>query len=301
MKQSTAVVTAADAGYFDLLDGLLASLEAAALPMGFSICIFDLGLTQEQREALQARVSAIVSPDWALDFPGRERAPAWFGAMVNRPFLPRIFPGFQTYLWLDSDCWVQEGNCLPELVEAAAGGEMALVLESFGPEEFVYQLPQADGTVRELPISEARIRSNLADCYRRCFGADKAHHAQDAVMNSGVFALRGDSPVWDVWAKYLALGLRGGAVHKLVEQQALNLAYLEGKIAVRPMPTRYNWNMTTRHPTADVANRRLLEPETRLQIDIVHLTDIKGLRTLVLPSLDGRRVKVPLHYRRFKG
>jgi hypothetical protein len=107
--------------------------------------------------------------------------------------------------------------------------------------------------------------------------------------------------VWNVWREYLTAGLRGGALHKLVEQQALNLAYLEGKIAVRPMPLRYNWNMTTHHPIADVAARRLLEPDTLQPLGIVHLTDIKGLRTLPLSSLDRRLVKVPLHYRRFKG
>jgi hypothetical protein len=300
-KPRVAIVTAGDSGYFPLLEDLLASLEAARLPAQFVLCAFDLGLTSEQRAQLLARGCRLVQAGWSLDFPGRSAAPAWFGAMVNRPFLPDHFPGFDVYLWIDSDAWVQEPGCLIELVSAASLDEgIALVIEQIGRGTSV-RIPQPDGGVRVLHFSEANIRKNLEACYRECFGPEKAHYANEAVTNSGVFALRRESPVWQTWREYLAFGLRKGAKHKLVEQQALNLAFLEGHIAVRDMPARFNWNVTTCHPMLDWAAGKLVEPTgEHLPLGIVHLTDVKRLRGLRLETTSGQTLNVPLKYRDFQ-
>ncbi|MGA2231840.1 MAG: hypothetical protein ABSH22_13155, partial [Tepidisphaeraceae bacterium] len=186
---------AGNEGYFDLVNDLLASLEAARLGPRFQVCVFDLGFTPAQLRLLEARVHTIVIPGWCIDFPLRATAPSWYRAMVNRPFLPRCFPGYDTYVWLDADTWVQRGDCILDLVAKAAGGKIALVYEAFGP-PVTMTIQMADGTVRRGQISEQTVRAALAQCYTICFGPAAAVHAKGPLTNSGVFAIRGDSPVW---------------------------------------------------------------------------------------------------------
>ena len=95
------VVSAADSGYFPLLQD--AVLSVRALSPEVAIGILDLGLLAHQREWLAERVTHLVQPGWDVDFPGRDRAPQAFQAQVARPFLPRHFPGYEMYFWLDAD------------------------------------------------------------------------------------------------------------------------------------------------------------------------------------------------------
>lgn len=296
-----AIVTAANENYFDLVDGLVESLHAARLSSRFQICIFDLGFTPAQRANLESRVRTVVTPGWCIDFPLRATAPTWYRAMVNRPFLPWCFPGYDTYLWLDADTWVQQGDVLPEIVAGAATGNIALVFEAFGPPvTMTIELP--DGTVRRGQISEQTVRAALAQCYTICFGPAAAVHAAGPLTNSGVFAIRADSPVWGVWQEYLTRGLRNMRVrHKLVEQQALNLAVIEGAAPVTRLPFRFNWNITTAHPLVDTQRRLLVDPkDVQCPLGIVHLNDLKSIKSLSLRSVDGRSLDVPLGYKQFR-
>jgi hypothetical protein len=36
-----------------------------------------------------------------------------------KPRLPTIFPGFDTYIWIDADCWVQGACVIGKLADAA--------------------------------------------------------------------------------------------------------------------------------------------------------------------------------------
>jgi len=297
--QKVAICTAGNARFFEHLDGLIASLEASSLPKTWQVCLFDVGLTVPQRVNFESRGVKVVSPEWSLDFPHRQAIPPWFKAMVNRPFLPQHFPGFEVYLWLDADTWVQNPACLFDLVHQARSGAVALVIEKFGPPR-KYRWVQRDGQLCELELSEPMARENIEKCYRLCFGPDKAHHAQGPITNSGVLAIRSDSPAWSAWQHYLAIGLRPGAIHVLVEQQALNLAYLEGRIAVESMPLTHNWNMTTFHPLLDPSRGLLVDLSDRTTpVGIVHVTDLKKLDQMDLQTTRGESVAVPLLYREF--
>ena len=67
----------------------------------------------------------LVAPGWDFDFPGRESAPNYLKAEFSRPFLPRHFPGYEMYFWLDADAWVQEWRAVDIYCAAAAKGAPA--------------------------------------------------------------------------------------------------------------------------------------------------------------------------------
>src|ERR1700722_15684093 len=116
----TTIVTASDADFYPLLRGLLASLEdrrPAAQP-ALPVTVLDVGLLPEQVAALRETVN-VVAPGWMADFPGRENFGQWFQAMIARPYLSKIVSGYDLYIWLDADAWVQDYQVIQILSDAA--------------------------------------------------------------------------------------------------------------------------------------------------------------------------------------
>jgi hypothetical protein len=297
-SHSVAIVTAGDDEYFSLLDSFLASIEAAQVSDNFKICVFDLGLTPEQRSNVQSRTQSVLVPEWTLDFPNRQTVPIGLQAMYERPFLTRYFAGFETYLWIDADTWVQDRNCLLDYVNAAQDGRIALTPEQFDSPHG-YRAVQGRRTVRQFVIAEKSVRDHIQDCYKNCFGPDKSRYAFGPLANSGIMSLRGDSPIWKTWQQYLATGLSDGHIHRLVEQQAMNLAIQENAVAVKLMPARCNWNLAARHPALDPFLGRLVDPADGAPLGMIHLTDLKIYQSVVLPMVGGGMARVPLRYRQF--
>ena len=55
----------------------------------------------------------IKSAEWDIEVPefkvkGRE----WLKSQVSRAFLPKYFPNYEKYLWIDCDAWVNDWNCI---------------------------------------------------------------------------------------------------------------------------------------------------------------------------------------------
>src|ERR1700744_4328903 len=123
---SALVVSAADERYASLLIDLVQSVYAAAIP-DLQIGYLDLGLSDNTRSALQPFVHTNAKPVWPFR-PHRifDAQPRYLSRAV-RPFLPKYFPGYDTYVWLDADCWVQDRVALLSLISMTAGGAIAAV------------------------------------------------------------------------------------------------------------------------------------------------------------------------------
>ncbi|MBV8493759.1 MAG: hypothetical protein JO162_09815, partial [Alphaproteobacteria bacterium] len=119
------IASAADSGYFPLLQDAVASVRA--LNRDVAIGVLDLGLAAAERDWLQEHAARVVRPDWDVDFPGRERTPETLKAQVARPFLPRHFPGHEMYFWLDADAWLQEWRIVELYCKAAGRDKLAIV------------------------------------------------------------------------------------------------------------------------------------------------------------------------------
>jgi len=271
--------TASDAKYFSLCSDLIASIRAAhgELPR---MCVLDVGLRPEQLAELRKSVELVIEPTWEL---GRnENYPPWFRAMTSRPFLPKYTSGAEIIVWMDSDAWVQTWRPLENLIDASRSGALAIVEEQFGP-GFAVTVPTPTGTTLYRYTAES-VKANLRRCYEQCFGPDIAAAYGDLpAFNSGVFALRCDSPIWDTWRDTVASGLRGG-FHMLVEQQALSIAIRQGRVPVALQPPEANWICVHELPWFDPVNRRFNVPRKDIPLGVVHLTDAKNYRRLPVPN-----------------
>jgi hypothetical protein len=291
------VVTAGDSLYRELLEDLVCSLLDGDAPCGHAVGLLDVGLQRAEVERFAARGVIVVEPGWDIAVPEVVKQRGWFRAMTARPNLPKHFPGYDVYLWIDADAWVQDRAVIGELAAAAAAGRMAIVAETYAAEGVVFEAPGADGTPARFRVSEQAVREGLRQCYA-LFGPHAEQHAQGPIFNSGVFALRGDSPSWGWWSRYLAFGLQRGS-NKLIEQQALSLAIIEGRIPHVLMPRRCNWNVGAELPILDAQAGRFLTPDGEA-IAIMHLQELKQVAAQTLRDTDGRMVRLPITGRAFR-
>jgi len=146
---SVIIVSAADAKYWELLDDLIRSVRAGELARGFAFGVLDVGLLPEQRRRLEELGVTVAEPGWDFAVPWREKLPDHARSLHARPFLPRYFPGYEIYLWIDADAWVQDDRVLAYFIDAARAGKLAIVPETDRGYWTLYKPPKLWGRTRK--------------------------------------------------------------------------------------------------------------------------------------------------------
>ena len=299
--RNATIVSAADAGYFDLLKGLVSSIRDKREGRDIALSVLDLGLEDDHRAWLTSHNAVIVEPGWDFDVPAAMKAPSHFRALLARPFLPLYFPGHDVYLHIDSDAWVQDWRAVETYLVAASGGQLAITP----------QIDRACNTNYKRPRPYRRTQNYRS--FKWSYGWKTADRlGRNPILNSGVFALPADAPHWALWEKAIRAALerktilpRKGWPHlhfKLVEQTAMNRVVFGGAPATF-LPATCNWFCALAAPKFDDKKKLLVEPHAPHQpIGIVHLAgeDFQN-RPFTLQSLDGERVETRLRYDDIRG
>lgn len=277
---TTIVCTAADAGYFGLLRDLVTSLEKRAADQPHVLGVLDLGLSAEQQAWLADKGARLVVPGWDFDFPSRAEQPEHFRSQIARAFLPKHFPGFEVYVWLDSDTWVQDGAVIKWLVHAAQNGTMAVTEE----------LHQAYDKVHD--------QKDLVQKYtliRQCFSqAEADQYGLTPSVNSGVFAMRGDAPHWAIWGEEMRQFLHRFNT-RFVDQLTLERVVHAHRLPVTYMPARANWVVSQATPAFCPDRGMLVEPLPPYDpIWLLHLTLGSKDIEFPIPMTDGRQLYLNL-------
>lgn len=290
------IITAANASYFNLLKGLIASILANHPDSNIELNLLDIGLTAEQHQQISPIFKTIINPDWNFEFPEKNELPVWFKALTARPFLPQYFPGYEIYIWLDADTWVQNWQAVELLIHISQQGHLAIIEETFG-KSLSIQYTNQNQQNAIFSISPESIQRNILSCYHQAYGEEIAlKYAKLPPINCGVFAMRGDVSFWQIWSQYLHQGLQRKA-HKLIEQQAFNLAIRQGKVSAHFLPTWCNWLLIHQLPWWNPESRKFVVPGNPSQeIGILHLADLKQFARLTFTTVSGGFEKVPITY-----
>jgi len=261
-KAKIIIISGADSAYSRLLSGLLASIENHARIDKIDIGTFDFGLDGVFKMSLKRRGLSVVAPDW--DYPlklFREKPPAYFKAMTTRPNLRRHFPGYDVYLWIDADAWVQDWAAVRLYVDAALRSGFSAT-------------PEVDRSYSEHYASGPVIRWRY-DCYRTCFDTAVAERLSPLpIVNCGVFAARVDAPHWDVWSRTLReIFERLKEPYFYAEQTALNYIIRNSDFETAFLPSTCNWMCNRALPLCSEDGAILLEPQPPFnRIGIIHMT-----------------------------
>ncbi len=276
VSEQIIAITGGDAGYFDLMKDCIGSLRATPEGRALSLGVLDCGLTQEQRDWCVGQGADVVVPGWDFDFPGRDGLKDGYKALTARPFLPRYFPGFALYLWIDGDCWVQQADAISLFLAAARTGALAVA-------------PEIHRSMRHYHHAWGEFSAVCGQAYEACFGRDTAERLiRYPMINAGVFALAADAPHWAGWAD-----LYGDALQRstdLTDQLALNALVYDKGFPCEPLPSRCNWPVHHATPAWDAARRLFVEPAMPYEpLGILHLT----IYTKRLAALDVRELGGP--------
>jgi len=196
MKENV-IISLADSNYFELLNELVDSIKRFKESENTAICIMDAGLTEDQKSVLKKKVDEIKPADWDIDVPnfkikGRE----WLKSQVSRAFLPKYFPDYKKYLWIDADAWVNSWEAIELYFKGCENDKLSIATSADRAYGRVLRAEWFFG-------SFARIKSqNYKHAKSSGFSEKIARQvALKPHLNIGVFALEANASHWKVWQK----------------------------------------------------------------------------------------------------
>ncbi len=301
MKNYT-IVSLADANYFDLLNELVNSILQFKESDDVDICILDAGLTDEQKTTLSKKVKQIKKAEWDIEVPGYKIGKKeWLKSQVSRAFLPKYFPGYKKYLWIDCDAWVNDWNSVELYFKACENGKLGIT-QTLGPG---YKIMSK---VKWLFGKIAVIKSqNFKHAISSKIGIDNARKLAFAPhINIGVFSLQENSNCWKSWQENLKKTLSSGKIFGS-EGLAINMSVYIDNINTEFLPLNCNWIASNLLPKYNEQEKTFVEPYLpNYKIGIMHLAagiwkDQKDMRIdksikIELKTLNNSTVTKSLRY-----
>ena len=301
MKNNT-IVSLADSNYFDLLNELVNSILQFKDSDDVDICILDAGLSDEQKIILSKKVKQIKKAEWDIEVPGyKVGKKEWLKSQVSRAFLPKYFPGYKKYLWIDCDAWVNDWKSVELYFKACENGKLGIT-QTLGPG---YKIMSK---VKWLFGKIAIIKSqNFKHAISSKIGIEDARKLAFAPhINIGVFSLEENSKCWKSWQENLKKTLSSGKVFGS-EGLAINMSVYIDNIDTEFLPLNCNWIASNLLPKYNEKEKTFVEPYLpNYKIGIMHLAagiwkDQKDMRVdknivIELKTLNNSIIKKSLRY-----
>jgi len=266
MKKNV-IVTLADSNYFELLSELIQSIKRFKESENTAICVLDAGLTENQKKNLENKVDEIKSAEWDIKVSefkvkGRE----WLKSQVSRAFLPKYFPNYEKYLWIDCDAWVNDWKCIEIYLKACDGNKLGIT-QTIGPGYKITS--KVNWLFGKLAIIKSQ---NFKHAIKSNIGYAKARKLAFAPhINIGAFSLEKNSPIWSIWQKNLYQTLKSGDIFGS-EQLAINMSVYIDEVDTEFLPLNCNWLTSNLLPKFDEKNDTFVEPYLpNYKIGIMHL------------------------------
>ena len=266
MKENT-IVSLADEKYFNLLEELIDSIKSFPESKNIAICVLDAGLNQDQIDKIKNKVDEIKKAEWDIEVSSlKVKGKEWLKSQVSRAFLPKYFPNYKKYLWIDCDAWVNDWSSIELYFKACDKGKLGIT-QSIGPGYRV--LSKVKWLFGKLAIIKSQ---NFKHAVSSKINMQKARKIAFAPhVNIGVFSLEKSSSVWSVWQNNLKETLKHGRIFGS-EGLAINLSVYVDNVDTEFLPLGCNWIASNVLPKFDESKREFVEPYLpNNKIGIMHL------------------------------
>ena len=286
------VVSLADSNYFPLLDELINSIKRFNESNEIAICILDAGLTEKQKESLSTKVDEIKAAEWDIEVPDSKiKGKEWLKSQVSRAFLPKYFPDYEKYLWIDCDAWVNTWETVELYFKACENGKVGIT-QTIGTGYKITS--KVNWVFGKLAIIKSQ---NFKHAVKSNISYDKARKLAFAPhINIGVFSLEKNSPAWKSWQENLRQTLKAGEIFGS-EQLAMNMSVYIDNIETEFLPLNCNWITSNLLPKFDEDQECFVEPYLpNYKIGIMHLAagiwkDNKDMRLNKEVTIDIKTIK----------
>ena len=295
----TTFISGCDANYFPILLEWIHSIRRFEQSKDMDICIIDAGLTPEQIKRLKPEAAKIVNPDWPDGVPKHKLKGEYLKGCICRPFIPEIFSGYETYIWMDADTWLQDWRTIDLYLEGAGRGKIAITSQAD-------RARSRQIRIKWLGNFPLEMRNFYYSNARLAFGIKKAKELVSyQILNAGSFALKANTPHWKRWQELAIEATQKGKVFT-AEQLSLGIMmYLEDYPAeILPAWTQWQIGRTTHwDEERKVYAERYLPHET---LGIMHLCGMDEIRvdrsiTANIPTLQGNTIQKSFRYPYFDG
>ena len=266
MKKNV-IVSLADSNYFELLNELVDSIKSFEQSKDTAICILDAGLSEQQRNILSKKVDEIKSAEWDIDVPAfKVKGKEWLKSQVSRAFLPKYFPSYEKFLWIDCDAWVNDWNSVELYFKACENGKLGIT-QTLGPGYKI--MSKVNWLFGKVAIIKSQ---NFKHAIKSKVGINKARKLAFAPhINIGVFSLEKNSPGWTSWQKNLEQTLKSGNIFGS-EGLAINMSVYIDELETEFLPLNCNWIASNLLPKFDEIKNTFVEPYLpNYEIGIMHL------------------------------
>ena len=266
MKQNV-IVSLADSNYFDLINELVDSIKSFEKSKQTAICILDAGLTNEQKTILSKKVDEIKLAKWDIEVPAiKVKGKEWLKSQVSRAFLPKYFPNYEKYLWIDCDAWVNDWDSVKLYFKACENGKLGIT-QTLGPGYKI--MSKVSWLIGKIAIIKSQ---NFKHAVKSGIDLSKARKLAFAPhINIGVFSLEKNSPGWLSWQKNLEQTLKSGNIFGS-EGLAINMSVYIDDLETEFLPLNCNWIASNLLPKFDEIKDTFVEPYLpNYKIGIMHL------------------------------
>jgi hypothetical protein len=228
----TAIVFSCDENYIPLAKGLVLSLRTFGFPRpGFDVVLIDIGCSPQSLDWMRMH-------DVKIDYFDPELVPDSVLSVINsaqralimRPWLPEIVEGYDLYIWLDADTWLQSD----EPINVIYGAQSILPGRMFmAPGVSHYSTSIYDDLSEILGMQSLWYATSYKDDHLGGFFAKRLHYS------SGVFGLARNSEFWNLWKEQII------ATFPLVAARARPLLHMAELVAANYIVQR-NGNLLAR-------------------------------------------------------
>ena len=266
MKKNV-IVSLADSNYFNLLNELIDSIKQFDQSNSVAICVLDAGLEKDQLNKLSEKVDEIKSAEWDIQVSSiKVKGKEWLKSQVSRAFLPKYFPNYEKYLWIDCDAWVNDWNTVDLYFKACENGKLGIT-QTIGPGYRI--MSKVNWLFGKIAVIKSQ---NFKHAISSKIGMDNARKLAFAPhVNIGVFSLQKKSTCWDVWQKNLETTLKSGKIFGS-EGLAINMSIYIDNIETEFLPLNCNWIASNLLPKFDEKEQIFVEPYLpNSKIGIMHL------------------------------
>ena len=265
--KNKAIVSLADSNYFELLNELIESIKRFEQSKNVSICVLDSGLTKEQHHELSKKVDEIKKAEWDIEVPNyKVKGKEWLKSQVSRAYLPKYFPNYEKYLWIDCDAWVNDWNSIDLYFKACNDGKLGIT-QTMGPGYRV--MSKVKWIYGKLAIIKSQNFKHAIASKIDINNARKLAFAPH--INIGTFSLEKNSKCWEIWQKNLRKTLSAGNIFGS-EGLAINISVYIDEVNTEFLPLNCNWIASNLLPKYDEKNQTFVEPFLpNNKIGIMHL------------------------------
>ena len=265
--KNKAIVSLADSNYFELLNELIESIKRFEQSKNVSICVLDSGLTKEQHNELSKKVDEIKKAEWDIEVPNyKVKGKEWLKSQVSRAYLPKYFPNYEKYLWIDCDAWVNDWNSIDLYFKACNDGKLGIT-QTMGPGYRV--MSKVKWIYGKLAIIKSQNFKHAIASKIDINNARKLAFAPH--INIGTFSLEKNSKCWEIWQKNLRKTLSAGNIFGS-EGLAINISVYIDEVNTEFLPLNCNWIASNLLPKYDEKNQTFVEPFLpNNKIGIMHL------------------------------